>query len=93
MIPKSAYQSYMDAGSTHTEENPPHDSSSRLIQGAGDIRYWSDFGLVYYLPRSLQKLPDPPEWKLTDLGWIQGHEMFTRHNEVRHDRRISNGLY
>ena len=81
LIPKSAYQSHMEAGSTLSKETP-HDSSHRLIQDAGDIRYWSDFDRVYYLPRSLQKLPDPPEWKSTDLGWIQGHEMFTRHNEV-----------
>lgn len=81
LIPKSAYQSHMEAGSTLPEETPL-DSSPRLFQGAGDIRYWSDFDRVYYLPRSLQKLPDPPEWKSTDLGWDQGHEMFTRHNEV-----------
>jgi hypothetical protein len=79
-IPKSAYQSHME-GSTLSDETP-YDSGPRLIQDAGDIRYWSDFDRVYYLPRSLQKLPDPPEWKSTDLGWIQGHEMFTRHNEV-----------
>jgi len=60
----------------------PYDSSTQLIQGAGDIRYWSDFNRVYYLPRSLQKLPDPPEWESTDPGWIQGQEMFARHNEV-----------
>lgn len=80
-IPKSAYQSHIEAGSTLSEESP-YDSCPRVIQGAGDIRYWSDFGRVYYLPRSLQKLPDPPEWKSTDIGWNQGHEMFARHNEV-----------
>ena len=80
LIPKSTYQSHMEVGST--SEETPDGSSPRLIQGAGDIRYWSDFDRVYYLPRSLQKLSDPPEWKSTDVGWIQGHEMFTRHNEV-----------
>lgn len=81
LIPKSAYQSHIETGSTLSEESP-QDSGSHLIQGAGDIRYWSDFDRVYYLPRSLQKLPDPPEWKSTNLGWNEGHEMFTRHNEV-----------
>ena len=71
----------MEEVSTLSEQTPL-DSSPRLIQGAGDIRYWSDFDRVYYHPRSLQKLPDPPEWKSTDLGWNQGHEMFARHNEV-----------
>jgi len=79
IVPKSAYQSHMEAESTLSEET--HNSSPRLLQGAGDIRYWSDFDRVYYLPRSVQKLPDPPEWKSTNLGWIQGHEMFTRHNK------------
>ena len=81
LIPKSVYQSHIEAGPTPSEESP-YDSGPRLIQGAGEIRYWSDFDRVYYLPRSLQKLPDPPEWKSTDLGWNQGHEMFTRYNEV-----------
>lgn len=70
-----------EAGSNLLDETP-HDSSLQLVQGAGDVRYWSDFGRVYYLPRSLHKLPDPPEWESTDPGWVQGHEMFTRHNEV-----------
>jgi Tubulin domain len=81
LIPKSAYQSHIETGSTPSEESP-HDSGSQLTQGPGDIRYWSDFDRVYYLPRSLQKLPDPPEWKSTYLGWNQGYELFTRHNEV-----------
>jgi hypothetical protein len=80
LITKSSYQSRMEAGSTLSEEIP-HDTNPQL-QGVGDIRYWSDFDRVYYLPRSLQKLPDPPDWESTDLGWIQGHEMFTRYNEV-----------
>ena len=81
LIPKSAYQSHIEAGSTLSEESPD-DYAPRPIQGDGDIRYWSDFDRVYYLPRSLQKLPDPPEWKSTDLGWNEGHEMFARYNEV-----------
>ena len=81
LISKSVYQNHMEAGLTLSEEIP-QDSSPQLIQDVGDIRYWSDFNRVYYLPRSLQKMPDPPEWESTDLGWIQGHEMFTRHNEV-----------
>jgi hypothetical protein len=81
----------MEAGSTLAEENPYNPSPQQFLQGHRkvvdaidntDIRYWSDFTRIYYLPRSLQKLPDPPEWESTDLGWIQGHEMFTRHNEV-----------
>lgn len=71
LIAKSAYQSHLEAGSTLSKEIP----------SVGDIRYWSDFDRVYYLPRSLQKMPDPPEWESTDLGWIQGHEMFKRHNK------------
>ena len=70
-----------EAGSNLSDETP-HDSSHQLVQGVGDVRYWSDFGRVYYLPRSLHKLPDSPEWESTDPGWVQGQEMFTRHNEV-----------
>ena len=81
----------MEAGSTLPEKisydsNPQHSlQGHRKVIDAidnADIRYWSDFTRIYYLPRSLQKLPDSPEWGSTDLGWIQGHEMFTRHNEV-----------
>ena len=81
LIPRSVYQSHIKAESSLSEESL-YDSGLHLIQGAGDIRYWSDFDRVYYLPRSLQKLPDPSEWKSTNLGWNEGHEMFTRHNEV-----------
>ncbi|KAF8805003.1 tubulin nucleotide-binding domain-like protein [Phlegmacium glaucopus] len=82
LIPKSTYQSHMekDTGSNLSEE-APYDSSTQRFQDPGDIRYWSDFNRVYCLPRSLQKMPDPPEWESSDPGWIQGQEMFTRHNE------------
>lgn len=71
----------METESVLSEE--AHNLSPQLTQDAGDIRYWSDFDRVYYLPRSLQKLPDPPEWESTDRGWILGHELFTRYNEVK----------
>jgi hypothetical protein len=47
-----------------------------------NIRYWSDFSRVYYLPRSLQKLPDPLSWEETCVNWREGQDIFNSYNEV-----------
>jgi hypothetical protein len=47
-----------------------------------DIRYWSDFNRLYYIPRTIQKVPDIPEWEDAEGNWTAGHEMFTRYDEV-----------
>lgn len=49
---------------------------------ASDIRYWSDFNRVYYLPRSIHKLPDLADWETADGDWQGGKETFSRYNSV-----------
>lgn len=77
LIPKSAYQRQMEVEENGLDADQPDTNLSD-----GDIRYWSDFSRVYYLPRSLQKLPDPPEWEDTALNWNEGNELFKRFDEV-----------
>lgn len=48
-----------------------------------DIRYWSDFNRVYYVPRTVQKIPDAPDWESTDIDWNTGQDLFSHYNEVR----------
>ena len=64
------------------EEQGQSDEDLRSSKEVGDIRYWSDFNRLYHLPRSLQQLPDIPDWETTSLAWDQGQEQFTRFNEV-----------
>lgn len=47
-----------------------------------DIRYWSDFSHVYYLPRSIQRVPSPPAWEAFEGHWAQSRDLFRRYNEV-----------
>ncbi|PPQ72434.1 hypothetical protein CVT24_003129 [Panaeolus cyanescens] len=73
-VPKSVYHDRM-------EQEVEKLSSDQDIQGVGNVRYWSDFSRVYYLPRSLQKLPDQPELDTGDGEWNESHGLFNRFNE------------
>lgn len=73
---------------SHTHINPDEKnfdgrSDADEVQTVGDIKYWSDFGRVYYLPRTVQTLPDPGEWESLDGDWNLGQAQFFRYNEVR----------
>lgn len=57
-------------------------SSAKMQDQDQNIRYWSDFSRVYYLPRSLQQLPDPLPWEETCVDWRKGQDIFNRYNEV-----------
>ncbi|KAJ7776805.1 mtDNA inheritance protein Dml1 [Mycena maculata] len=46
-----------------------------------DVRYWSDFNRLFYVPRTVQKIPDVPEWEDAEGNWTAGHETFTRFDE------------
>ncbi len=79
-IAKSAYHTRLDEGSlnrVHTEETAK----------SGDIRYWSDFGHAYYLPRSIQRMPSPPAREAFEGHWAQSRDLFRRYNEVN----VTNG--
>ncbi|KAJ7205182.1 mtDNA inheritance protein Dml1 [Mycena pura] len=46
-----------------------------------DIFFWSDFNRLYYLPRTVQKIPDKSEWEDVEGNWAVGHETFARYDE------------
>ena len=46
------------------------------------IRFWSDFNRVYYIPRSIQRLPDPPGWENVEGDWDAGRALFRRYDQV-----------
>ncbi|KAJ6558016.1 hypothetical protein B0H19DRAFT_1149463 [Mycena capillaripes] len=39
-----------------------------------NIRSWSDFNRMYYVPRTIQKVPDRSEWEDAEGNWIGGRE-------------------
>jgi hypothetical protein len=79
-IPKSAYQDLMDE---ELDDPPCQDSQTEDNRERDpEIRYWSDFNRVYYLPRTIQKLPDTADWENTEGDWSVGRESFARFNEV-----------
>jgi len=77
LIGKSDYQLRMEAESEDSLEVLWTPS----IQNHHNVRYWSDFSRVYFLPRSLQKLPET-DWEQKTHNWVEGQEMFSSFNEV-----------
>ncbi|KAF7312978.1 hypothetical protein MKEN_00982500 [Mycena kentingensis (nom. inval.)] len=79
-ITKSQYQ-------TNMEEFEPDgvnaEEMSHMAQ-LRDVRFWSDFNRVYYVPRTVQKLPDLPEWDDGDGNWGASAERFRRYDEARY---------
>jgi hypothetical protein len=84
-IPDIAYQNQLDE---EVEEDPaeaPPDPKGNVVVpplGASDVRYWSDYNRVYYLPRSMHKLPDLADWEAEEGDWQGGKETFFRYNVV-----------
>ncbi|KAK7001822.1 protein dml-1 [Favolaschia claudopus] len=75
LVTKSRYQIDLEA----SDVDARHEASAVQLE---DIRYWSDFNRVYYVPRTIQKVPDPPQWDGgASGGWNAGQDMFTRYNE------------
>ncbi|KAF5378475.1 hypothetical protein D9615_007082 [Tricholomella constricta] len=76
-IPKSTYHSSL-------EESDDQDNieSTRDINASDEaVRYWSDFNRVFYIPRTVQKLPDLAEWESPDGDWNHGHNSFSQYDE------------
>ncbi|KAF9257995.1 tubulin nucleotide-binding domain-like protein [Marasmius fiardii PR-910] len=73
-IPQSRYQSQL-------QDEFDFDQASSVAVPSQDVRYWSDFNRVYYHPRSMQVLPDIPDWQGTEGSWVHGQETFTRFAE------------
>jgi len=48
------------------------------------VRYWSDYNRVYYIPRSLQMLPQSlVDWNSLEANWELGQKTFAKYDEVR----------
>ena len=47
-----------------------------------EVRYWSDYSRVFFHPRSLQRLPDLPEWEIAEGNWSNGLAEFANMEEV-----------
>jgi len=85
-IPDSAYQVLLDqeVDEDSAAGGPPDPEMGSIIRPlrASDVRYWSDFNRVYYLPRSIHKVPDIADWEAADGNWQRGTEAFLRYNSV-----------
>ncbi|KAJ6584373.1 mtDNA inheritance protein Dml1 [Mycena capillaripes] len=73
-VRKSHYQTIMEELDTNSG------APSSAVQPE-NIRYWSDFNRMYYVPRTIQKVPDIPEWEDAEGNWTGGREVFTRYDE------------
>ncbi|KAJ3800617.1 Misato segment II tubulin-like domain-containing protein [Lentinula aff. detonsa] len=71
-IEPHAYQAHLQ-----TDGEP----TSLAADFTNDIRYWSDFNRVFYIPRTVQMLPNVPDWQKTEGNWAFGQESFQRYNE------------
>ncbi|EEB88883.1 hypothetical protein MPER_13092 [Moniliophthora perniciosa FA553] len=73
------------------EAIPDHPYQTKLLEGESgigestfitqNVKFWSDFNRVYYHPRSIQMLPDIPDWQDAEGDWIHGHNSFTHFAE------------
>ncbi|KAI0254442.1 tubulin domain-containing protein [Lactifluus subvellereus] len=80
-IPDIDYQTRLDeeVDEDPAEAPPDHESLVPPLR-TSDVRYWSDYNRVYYLPRSIHKLPDLADWEAEDGDWQGGKETFFRYN-------------
>jgi len=88
-IPDIPYQTQLGEEADEDENEkavvarPPDPKTSSILPPlrASDVRYWSDYSRVHYLPRSLHKLPDLADWEAADGGdWQGGRETFSRYD-------------
>ena len=89
-IPDIGYQTQLDQ-ETDEDSDPhaavlgqanPEKSSAVPPLVASDVRYWSDYNRVHYIPRSIHKLPDLADWDTAEGDWQGGKETFLRYDSV-----------
>ncbi|KAF9523672.1 Misato segment II tubulin-like domain-containing protein [Crepidotus variabilis] len=66
-IPKSHYQTLLEEGVEATQSGESIGSMQK------NIRFWSDYNRLYYLSRSLQRVPDAGA---TNLTWLEEQATF-----------------
>ncbi|KAI0061973.1 tubulin nucleotide-binding domain-like protein [Artomyces pyxidatus] len=82
-IPESTYQSRLDEEIEEDSADNQKVSETPTVVPAlhsSEIRYWSDYNRVYYLPRSVHKLPDIADWEIAEGRWQTGKEVFNRYD-------------
>ncbi|KAF8225980.1 tubulin nucleotide-binding domain-like protein [Tricholoma matsutake] len=78
-IPESQYYSHIGSPLDQKWSDRPGDAD--VPQTGEDIRYWSDFSRVYYLPRTIQTIPDHGHRASTEGDWNMEQDEFFRYNE------------
>ena len=91
-IPDIAYQTRLDQETADGDSDPhaaavpnqpdSEESSSVPPLVASDVRFWSDYNRVYYIPRSIHKLPNLADWETAEGDWRGGKETFLRYDSV-----------
>ena len=64
-------------------KSPYHIQKDRVdlqLTSLAEVRYWSDFSHVYYLPRSVHRVSQPINGGADD--WKQSQDQFRQYNEV-----------
>jgi hypothetical protein len=79
LVEKSRYHVQLEKISASSNSPHPEQLDSFVVDES-TVRYWSDFNLVAYHPRSIQKLPDLFDWNLGIGNWVAGKETFDRYN-------------
>jgi len=82
-IGKSRYHEQLEEELLFASPNIPESDSSQpdpFVVDESTIRYWSDYNRVDYHPRSIQRLPDLPDWDLGVGDWATGKETFDKQN-------------
>ena len=82
-VGKSRYHEQLEEELLFTSPNKPEPVPTQPDLFAVDesaIRYWSDYNRIDYHPRSIQKLPDLPDWDLGVGDWVTGKETFDKEN-------------
>ncbi|KZS89310.1 tubulin nucleotide-binding domain-like protein [Sistotremastrum niveocremeum HHB9708] len=74
--PVAPYQQALEDENAMDTNGEPQ--SQTYHPGADEVAYWSDYNRVYYVPRSLHSLPEPPEWAKQQSMWTYSCEQFQR---------------
>lgn len=80
-VDKSRYQEQLEEELLFTSPGDPEPTQpDPFVVDESTVRYWSDYNRVDYHPRSIQKLPDLPDWGLGTEDWVTGKETFEKCN-------------
>lgn len=83
-VPRSDYHSHLETSEVTSSQNKMTAEATEEDIRADDskIRYWADYSRVFLHPRTVQRLPDLPEWDSALGDWVKGREEFERMDEV-----------